>query len=254
MSLKVVTESKLARFWQGVKEILAEKSDDGHKHSAADLTSGVLSVERGGTGYNTVDTAPTNGSAKMVTSGGIYTALTQKAGKDEATQNAAGLMSANDKSKLDGIAAGANAYTHPTTAGNKHIPSGGASGQILRWSSDGTAVWGDDEDTTYSAATQSAQGLMSASDKAKLDGFKKITATVDGLGWSSQSDGTYTQTVTATGVTASNNIIVGPVAASETAYVTAGCKVTAQAANSITLVCNNPQDSDLTLDILILPA
>lgn len=41
-------------------------------------------------------------------------------------------------------------YTHPTTAGNKHIPSGGASGQILRWSADGTAAWGADNNTTYS--------------------------------------------------------------------------------------------------------
>ncbi len=32
-------------------------------------------------------------------------------------------------------------YTHPTTAGNKHIPSGGSSGQILKWSANGTAVW-----------------------------------------------------------------------------------------------------------------
>ena len=34
-------------------------------------------------------------------------------------------------------------YTHPTTAGNKHIPSGGSSGQILKYSSSGTAVWAD---------------------------------------------------------------------------------------------------------------
>ncbi len=32
-------------------------------------------------------------------------------------------------------------YIHPTTAGNKHIPSGGSSGQILKWSANGTAVW-----------------------------------------------------------------------------------------------------------------
>ncbi len=44
-------------------------------------------------------------------------------------------------------------YTHPTTSGNKHIPSGGSSGQILRWSADGTAAWGSDSDTTYSAGT-----------------------------------------------------------------------------------------------------
>jgi hypothetical protein len=46
-------------------------------------------------------------------------------------------------------------YTHPTTAGNKHIPTGGASGQILRYSASGTAVWGNENNTTYTAG----QGL-----------------------------------------------------------------------------------------------
>ena len=41
-------------------------------------------------------------------------------------------------------------YIHPTTPGNKHIPSGGSSGQILRWSADGTAIWDDEiSDTDY---------------------------------------------------------------------------------------------------------
>ena len=40
-------------------------------------------------------------------------------------------------------------YTHPTASGNKHVPTGGSSGQILRWSADGTAVWGADNDTVY---------------------------------------------------------------------------------------------------------
>ena len=38
-------------------------------------------------------------------------------------------------------------YTHPTTAGNKHIPSGGSSGQFLGWSSDGTAKWVNNPNT-----------------------------------------------------------------------------------------------------------
>ena len=46
-------------------------------------------------------------------------------------------------------------YVHPETSGNKHIPSGGSSGQILRWSADGTAVWGADSDTTYDAFVKS---------------------------------------------------------------------------------------------------
>lgn len=77
-----------------------------------------------------------------------------------ATTSTAGLMSASDKSKLNGIANNANNYVHPTTAGNKHIPSGGSSGQILRWSASGTAAWGNDNNTTYSIATASTAGLV----------------------------------------------------------------------------------------------
>ena len=36
---------------------------------------------------------------------------------------------------------GATAYTHPTSAGNKHVPSGGAADQVLTYDSAGTAVW-----------------------------------------------------------------------------------------------------------------
>lgn len=60
-----------------------------------------------------------------------------------ATTSAAGLMSAADKTKLDGVATGANNYSHPTSAGNKHIPSGGASGNLLGYSASGTAQWVD---------------------------------------------------------------------------------------------------------------
>lgn len=80
-----------------------------------------------------------------------------------------GLMSIADKTKLDGIASEANKYVHPTTAGNKHIPAGGSSGQILRWSADGTAAWGADNNTTYANATTSKAGLMSSADKSKLN-------------------------------------------------------------------------------------
>lgn len=85
-----------------------------------------------------------------------------------------------EKTKLAGIAGGANKYTHPTTSGNKHIPSGGSSGQILRWSADGTAVWGADNNTTYSDATQTAHGLMSAEDKISLDSMSLLHLNVGG--------------------------------------------------------------------------
>ena len=78
-----------------------------------------------------------------------------------ASQGAAGAMTSADKAKLDGVAAGANNYSHPTTPGNKHIPAGGAAGQILAWASDGTAQWQAEKDTTYAdfkGATASAAG------------------------------------------------------------------------------------------------
>lgn len=84
-----------------------------------------------------------------------------------ATTTINGLMSSSDKIKLNGISSNANNYIHPTTSGNKHIPSGGSSGQILKWSADGTAIWGTEK--TYSNATTSSSGLMSASDKTNLD-------------------------------------------------------------------------------------
>ena len=68
-------------------------------------------------------------------------------------------------------------YTHPTTSGNKHIPSGGKEGQILRWSSDGTAVWGADNNTTYSdmkgatSSTAGTNGLVPAPASGKQNSF-----------------------------------------------------------------------------------
>ena len=50
-----------------------------------------------------------------------------------------------EKTKLQGVAANANNYVHPTTVGNKHIPAGGAKGQILVNTGDGTAEWQDNQ-------------------------------------------------------------------------------------------------------------
>ena len=60
-------------------------------------------------------------------------------------------------------------YTHPTTSGNKHIPSGGASGQVLRWSADGTAVWDEINDTIYGVATSSTLGLIKSGTDITVD-------------------------------------------------------------------------------------
>ena len=60
---------------------------------------------------------------------------------NNATTTEDGLMSAEDKAKLDGIEENANNYTHPDEPGWKHIPAGGTTGQVLMNGGDGIAVW-----------------------------------------------------------------------------------------------------------------
>lgn len=101
----------------------------------------------------------------------------------DATQSAHGLMTAADKTKLDGIAAGANKYIHPSytaaTAGLYKVTvdaSGHVSATTAVAKSDITALGIPSTNTTYSAATQSANGLMSAADKKKLDDFSAASS------------------------------------------------------------------------------
>jgi hypothetical protein len=61
-----------------------------------------------------------------------------------ATTAAAGFMSAADKTKLDGIATGANAYVHPSGDGNQHVPATGTgnNGKVLKsGATAGSAAW-----------------------------------------------------------------------------------------------------------------
>lgn len=99
---------------------------------------------------------------------------------DDATSSASGFMSASDKTKLDGIAAGATKYTHPNSAAG--AKSSGlykigtdAQGHVTSAASvvktDITSLGIPAQDTTYSDATTSASGLMSSTDKSKLDGI-----------------------------------------------------------------------------------
>lgn len=100
-------------------------------------------------------------------------------GHANATQTAAGFMSLDDKKKLDNIADNANNYVHPTSSGNKHIPSGGSSGQILRWSANGTAVWGAENDHTYSVATSSNLGLVKSGADISVDSSGNVSVVND---------------------------------------------------------------------------
>ena len=105
----------------------------------------------------------------------------EKADNVIATQTSAGLESADDKKKLDGIAEGANAYTHPSYTARTGVPTDnqtpafGGSFTVTQPVSDANGhITGMNSRTVTipnTVATQSAAGLESADDKKKLDGI-----------------------------------------------------------------------------------
>ena len=256
--MKVVDDARAARLVSKVRALLAGKSDaghthtpsqvgaapashthdyaaSGHTHSLASLGAAAASHTHAAMGAASPSSAgsaglvpaPAAGAAdRYLRSDGAWavppdTNTTYAA----ATQSAQGLMSAADKKKLDGVATGANAYSHPShtaaasglykvavdalghvasaaavtkadivalgipgqdtnttygamkgatasaagTAGLAPAPAAGAANRYLR--SDGTWQVPPDTNTTYGVATQSANGLLSAADKKKLDGL-----------------------------------------------------------------------------------
>lgn len=75
--------------------------------------------------------------------GRTTSALALKVDKVDGKQLSTNDYTTSEKNKLQGIATNANNYTHPTTAGNKHLPAGGTVGQVLVNSGDGTGEWKD---------------------------------------------------------------------------------------------------------------
>ena len=83
--------------------------------------------------------------------------------------------------------------------------------------------------------------------------YKNIaaTATLPISEWDGASS-PYTQTVTVSGVTADDNIIVSPAPASLISYGAAQVRCTAQAADNLTFTCESVPDANLTVNILIV--
>lgn len=70
---------------------------------------------------------------------------------------------ANGTILIDGIAT--NVYLHPTTSGDKHIPTGGAASQILKYNASGTAVWDNISALTLTGySNDTSTGVIDAGD------------------------------------------------------------------------------------------
>lgn len=76
---------------------------------------------------------------------------------------------------------------------------------------------------------------------------KSFTVTLPSGGWSDN-----TQSVTATGVTAANTVIVSPAPASYLTYAEAQVRCTAQASNSLTFTCEDVPSAELTVNVTVI--
>lgn len=110
-------------------------------------------------------TVITEDSTHRFTTDAEKTTWNGKASTSVVTTGANGLMIAADKSKLDGVATGANNYVHPAN----HPPSIITQDTTNRFVTDAEkTTWNGKASTTQ--VTTSVDGLMIAADKTKLDG------------------------------------------------------------------------------------
>ena len=110
--------------------------------------------------------------------------LTNYVEKEEGKGLSTNDYTSEEKEKLAGIADGANNYTHPAytqqASGLYKITvdaTGHVSAVVAVTKDDITGLGIPAQDTTYTAATTEAAWLMSAADKAKLDGIEIATTT-----------------------------------------------------------------------------
>lgn len=92
----------------------------------------------------------------------------------DASTSVSGFMSASDKTKLNGIAANANAYVHPTGDGNLHVPAtgtGSAKKVLTAGSTAGSMTWTfvDWQDVTGKPTSLGGYGITDAYSASTVD-------------------------------------------------------------------------------------
>lgn len=144
--------------------------------------TGATANAAGKAGLVPAPAAGTQGSKYLRADGTWQTPPDTNTTYGNASQSANGLMSAADKKKLDGIANGANNFTYSLPTASATVLGGvktgsnitNTSGVLSLTKANVTSALGytpPTTNTTYGNATTSSSGLMSSSDKSKLDGI-----------------------------------------------------------------------------------
>lgn len=127
------------------------------------FSSGLYKITTNSQGHVTAATAVTKND---ITALGIPAQDTNTNTTYELTKSGSTITLEGSDGSSTSVTDSNTVYTHPTTSGNKHIPAGGSSGQILRWSADGTAAWGADNNTntTYTLSKSGSTIRLTGSD------------------------------------------------------------------------------------------
>lgn len=147
----------------------------------AAFASGLYKITTNSQGHVTAATAVTKSD---ITALGIPGSDTNTNTTYELTKSGSTITLEGSDGSSTSVTDSNTVYTHPTTPGNKHIPAGGSSGQILRWSADGTAAWGADNNTntTYTLSKSGSTITLTGSDGSKTSVTDSDTNTTYTLG------------------------------------------------------------------------
>ena len=219
--------------WSGITGKPQTFAPAAHKHSISDITNFPTSLPANGgdsdtvSGHSVLSDVPADAKfTDTIYKHPSYTA--RSSGLYKITVDASGHVNAVDSVTKDDITALGipgqdtnTVYVHPVTAGNKHIPAGGAAGQILRWSADGTAIWGSDNNTTYTtfkvatATSAGGIGLVPAPPAGKQASFLRG----DGQ-WVVPTNTTYAVMTGATASAAGKaGLVPAPAASKQTSFL-----------------------------------
>ena len=226
-----------------------------HTHEQGDITGLTAALSGKAAVKHTHEQADING---------LSTALAGKVNTESGKGLSTNDYTTAEKQKLAGIAAGANNYVHPSThpasmiTGLASVATSGSYNDLTDKPNiaeeidvDATITEGGTNPVTGGAIYTALAGKADVGDipTGILQSVFSGTVTLLSTGWTQGDDSWYSQTVTATGVTATAIVYVAFHPDSRSAFLDAGIYCSAQAANQLTFKAASQPESDISVNV-----